>query len=544
MCEPIPLRKICKSSVAEILSSSDSSVKTANVGDLRRVRDNVPLRLWAVAFIGFWERAAFWGLTAPWQNYLEHGSKYTSQETPGALGLGQAMATRIYCGFYVFYYVTPVFIAIIADSYLGRYKTLIISIVIYCLGCTVLTVSSIPTNLDKGWGLPGLVLAMVLIGIGGGGFKAITAPFIADQYIETKPRIVTLKSGEKVITDYHLTLQYIYNLYYWLGNVGSLSWFATVYIEKHLGFTGAYGLTLGFMGIATLLLICGRRWYIRLPHEGNIVPQATKILSCVCRNGFKMTNAYPEYQSEHFQKTVPWSRELVGELARGLRACRVLLAFVMFYVCFDQMQNNLISQAGQMKTNGTPNDLLPAMNQVGCIVLGPLIQEVFYPFLHRRRIYLGPITRMTIGFVFVALSMLYAMAIQHSIYKSPPCYNRPDTCDHPDSVSSRPNVWIQAPLYFLMSAGEIFALVTGMEYAYDYSPKDMKVIVQAVSLLIAGLASAIAMALTTVAHDPNLSWFYGSLTGLMTVTAVIFWIIFRRSDNASKTSDQEAPSET
>jgi POT family proton-dependent oligopeptide transporter len=42
---------------------------------------------------------------------------------------------------------------------------------------------------------------------------------------------------------------------------------------------------------------------------------------------------------------------MVEELTRGLRGCRVLLAFIMFYVCFDQMQNNLISQAGSMKTN-------------------------------------------------------------------------------------------------------------------------------------------------------------------------------------------------
>jgi dipeptide/tripeptide permease len=74
------------------------------------------------------------------------------------------------------------------------------------------------------------------------------------------------------------------------------------------------------------------------------------------------------------------------------------IAFVMFYICFDQMQNNLISQAAQMEASGTPNDLLPAMNQVGCIVLGPLIQGWVYPLLHRRQIYLKPIMRITIGF--------------------------------------------------------------------------------------------------------------------------------------------------
>ena len=95
-----------------------------------------------VASISFWERAAFWGLTAPWrmslvlqllsknshpslltrprvENYMEHSPRRDSGETPGALGLGQANATRIYCAFYIFYYTTPIFFAVVADSYLS-----------------------------------------------------------------------------------------------------------------------------------------------------------------------------------------------------------------------------------------------------------------------------------------------------------------------------------------------------------------------------------------------------------------------------------------
>jgi dipeptide/tripeptide permease len=147
---------------------------------------------------------------------MEHPPHHENRQTPGALGLGQAMATRIYCAFYLFYYTTPIMFAIIADSYLGRYTTLVASVVLYCLGCVVLTVSSIASNLEKGWGVPGLAAAMFLIGLGGGGFRAIFVPFIADQQVWTKPRFVTLRTGEQVITDYQITLQYIYNLYYWL----------------------------------------------------------------------------------------------------------------------------------------------------------------------------------------------------------------------------------------------------------------------------------------------------------------------------------------
>ncbi|KAF2821522.1 MFS general substrate transporter [Ophiobolus disseminans] len=510
--------------------------------NLRRVRDGVPWRLWIVAVIGFCERAAFWGLTAPWQNYMEHPPNYHDGQTPGALGLGQAKATRIYCCFYIFYYVTPIFVAILADSRLGQYTTLVASVVLYCLGIIALTISSIPANLAKGWGFPGLVLAMFLVGLGGGGVRAIFPPFIADQYTKTKLRMKTLKTGERVVIDYDLTLQYIYSLYFWVGNVGSLSWFATVFIEKRNGFTAAYGLTLGLMIVALLTLVSGKRWYVKTSEGSDLsVPQATRIILCVVKSGFKMQRALPDYQFDHRYKIVPWNSHMVEELTRGLRACRVLLAFVVFYVCFDQMQNNIISQTGQMNTHGTPNDLLPAMNQVGCIVLGPIIQFGLYPILQRRRIKLGPIIRIAIGFSFIALSMLYAALTQYMIYRAPPCNINPSNCSGLTFGKSGINVWLQAPVYFLISTGEIFGYVTGLEYAYDHSPKDMKVIVQAINLLMGGIGSAVALSLTTVAHDPNLVIFYGSLGAAMALTTAIFWLLFRKYDKIETLSEAIAP---
>jgi POT family proton-dependent oligopeptide transporter len=475
---------------------------------------------------------------------MEHPPHHNmDNETPGALGLGQAAATRIYCCFYIFYYVTPTFVAVLADSCLGQYTSLLTSIIMYCLGIVTLTISSIPTSIEKGWGLPGLVVAMFLIGLGGGGVKAILPPFLADQYTKTKPQLKTLKSGEQVVTDYELTLQYIYNLYFWVGNVGSLSWFGTVFIEKHYGFAGAYGLTLGLMIIALIMLVVGKRWYVAVSHQDNLVVQkATKIIGCAIKNGCIMSRTSPKYQLEHHHKTVPWDAHMVEDLRRGLGACRVLLTFVMFYVCFDQMQNNLISQAGEMKTKGTPNDLLPALNQVGCIFLGPLIQLGLYPFLHRRRIYMGPIMRITIGFGFMTLAMLYATVVQHTIYNSPPCYDDRADCTASTSEDRRPNVWIQAPVYLLIAASETFSYVTGLEYAYEHSPKDMKVIVQAFNLLVGGLGSTVALALTAVAHDPKLVIFYACLTGAMLLTTMLFAIVFCKYDR-NQLSPKEPPSD-
>jgi POT family proton-dependent oligopeptide transporter len=149
------------------------------------------------------------------ENYMEQPLRHDTRQTPGALGLGQAMATRTYCAFYLFYYVTPIFVAIVADSHLGRYVSLVVSTILYCLGCLAVTASSVPSSLERGWGTPGLAVAMVLVGLGGGGFRATIVPFIVDQQAWTEPRLITLNTGEVVVTDYQLTLQYICNLYYW-----------------------------------------------------------------------------------------------------------------------------------------------------------------------------------------------------------------------------------------------------------------------------------------------------------------------------------------
>ncbi|KAF9728566.1 oligopeptide transporter [Paraphaeosphaeria minitans] len=221
-------------------------------------------------------------------------------------------------------------------------------------------------------------------------------------------------------------------------------------------------------------------------------------------------------------------------------SCRVLLAFIVFYICFDQMQNNLISQSAQMETSGTPNDMLSAMNQVGCILFTPFIHHVIYPLLHKRHIYLQPITRITIGFGFVASSMAYTTIVQNVIYSSVPCYNHPRACS---SVANREpnhvNVWIQAPVFFLIAMGEVWAYVTALEIAYSHAPQNMKAMIQAIFPLMAGVGSAAAMGLTTLAHDPNLVILYAALAGGMAITTVVFWLLFHKhnSDHAGNKSD-------
>jgi POT family proton-dependent oligopeptide transporter len=112
------------------------------------------------------------------ENYLQN--KLNDEAVPGALGLGQSMASNISYGFLFFSYLTPLLFAIVSDTWLGRYKTLCISLGFYICGAAVLFATSLPMSLRHHAGIPGFVTAMLLIGLGVGGVKAIISPFLRE----------------------------------------------------------------------------------------------------------------------------------------------------------------------------------------------------------------------------------------------------------------------------------------------------------------------------------------------------------------------------
>lgn len=133
-------------------------------------------------------------------------------------------------------YVTPILGAIVADAWLGRYNAIVLFALVYVCGLVILFSTSLPSSLDSGAGLGGLIGAMVVLGLGTGGIKSNVSPLIAEQYTKTKPVLKTLKNGERVIVDPAVTIQSLYNIFYWCINVGSLSSIATVWLELKIDF--------------------------------------------------------------------------------------------------------------------------------------------------------------------------------------------------------------------------------------------------------------------------------------------------------------------
>lgn len=92
-------------------------------------------------------------------------------------------------------YIIPLVGAWIADTYLGRYNTVMIAVFIAIVGHVILTASGAPGVLeDKGHALACFIIGLVIMGLGTGMFKPNISPMVAEQmpmdrmYVRTNPK--------------------------------------------------------------------------------------------------------------------------------------------------------------------------------------------------------------------------------------------------------------------------------------------------------------------------------------------------------------------
>ncbi|KAF2160609.1 hypothetical protein M409DRAFT_70348 [Zasmidium cellare ATCC 36951] len=491
---------------------------------LRKVADDLPWSTFLVAIVELCERFTYYGLSGPFQNYISN-SYHDPSGLPGALGLNQHGATALTNFFQFWCYLTPIMGAVLADQYLGKYWTIFYFSIVYVVGIAVLFFTSLPASIEGGMALPGLVVAMVVIGLGTGGIKANVSPLIAEQYRNTKAFVRTLKTGEKVLVDPAVTVQRIYMIFYMCINFGSLSSLITTTMELHVGFWAAYGLCLATFIVGFVTLVAGKKKYVLKPPKGSVLPHAARI----CWIGSKKRNldaAKPEYMDK---AEVPWDSTFVEEVRQALVACKVFLFYPVYWCVYGQMLNNFISQAGQMELHGIPNDIMANIDPITIIIFIPLVDTFLYPLLRRHNLPFPPIARITAGFLLAALAMLYTAYVQVTIYASPPCYSHPRACPAallPSSNSYTPNkvhIALQSPAYFLMGLSEIFASVTGLELAFTRAPESMKSLVMSVFLLTTAGGAVLGAGVSPFAKDPGVVGLYLGLGAVCAVVGGVFW---------------------
>ncbi|KAF7722241.1 peptide transporter ptr2 [Apophysomyces ossiformis] len=503
---------------------------------LREVADRIPYSAYLVILIEFCERFTYYGLNGPFQNYIQFPAppSYPAGQ-PGALGRGQVTATALTTFFSFWCYVTPILGAIIADQYLGKYKTILVFACIYMVGLLILTLTAIPAAIASNATFPGLIVAIIVIGLGTGGIKANVSPLVAEQYRTKKPFVRTLKDGTRVIVTPQATYQKLFNMFYWGINVGSLSAIATTELEKNFGFWPAYLLPTCMFIPCIIVVLLGRKRYIQNPPRGSVFVEAARLFLF----SFKVEGGMEACKPSKLAVTHPnllekatWDDVFVDELKRTLKACIVFCWFPIYWLCYNQMTNNLLSQAATMLTGNVPNDIMQNIDPICLIILIPIMDRIVYPGLRRFGIPMRPIMRITLGFLFAAMAMGYTAGIQAKIYGTAPYYDNP---------SGEKKNWISAayqiPSYVFIAISEIFASITGLEYAYKKAPQSMKSIVMALFLLTSCFGSILGFAMVSLAVNPKLEWMYTGISAASGICAVLIYLIHSKNDKVDFEED-------
>ncbi|OAL21872.1 hypothetical protein AYO20_11301 [Fonsecaea nubica] len=570
--------------------SSDEDALNPTAADLEtlpRVADNIPWRVYTVAFVELCERFSYYGTQILFQNYVQRrlltptgrapNPGGDTDNNPGALGQGQQMATGLGTFFSFWCYVTPLLGAWLADTYLGRYKTIMVSIGIAVVGHVLLTISALPPVLARTeTALLSFIIALVVFGLGTGGFKPNISPLIAEQIVSENLRVsIDPKTGERVIVDPAQTSARIYNWFYLFINIGALiGQISMSYAALYVGYYLAFLLpTLMFL-LCPLILILNKKRYRLTPPQGSVLGPTVKTLFYAVRPHWSWnplrtirnvrrtptfwTAVQPSHVPSHKRPSwMTFDDAWVSELRRGVKACSVLLWFPLYWLTYNQMNNNLTSQADTMRHAGVPPEIVSNLDPLTLIILIPICDLVIYPSLRKRGVKLTPIRKIALGFWFGGAAMVYAALLQRYIYTHNECGYYPSEGQREDpnnggsdGASANTNIKdcppasisiaYQAPIYLLVAISEILASITSIEYAFTKAPRNMRSMVQAFSLCMSAVANVIGEAFLWLARDPYLVWNFGVMGAVAFVAGSLFWW-FNRDLDAEEDAMNQLP---
>lgn len=141
-------------------------------------------------------------------------------------------------------YFFPLFGAVFSDIFWGKYRTIIVLSIVYCLGHIALSLDE--TRL-------GLSLGLTLIAIGSGGIKPCVSAHVGDQFTQSNSHLI----GK------------VFAFFYFAINFGSFfSTIMTPWILKEYGSHWAFGIPGALMILATIIFWIGRKDYRSVPAAG------------------------------------------------------------------------------------------------------------------------------------------------------------------------------------------------------------------------------------------------------------------------------------
>ena len=280
----------------------------------------------------------------------------------GGHGMSNNEAVENFHQFASWVYFTPLLGALIADVFLGKYRTILWLSIVYCLGHAALACMGMHGNSPQ-WVFAGLLL----ICIGSGGIKPCVSAHVGDQF------------GKK---NHHL-ISRIYNWFYFSINFGSFfSTLLTPWLLEHWGPHWAFGVPGVLMAVATFMFWLGRNRFVHIPPSGL---------------GF-------------FKEA--FSRD--GMVALG-KLIPLFTFIAVFWSLYDQTGSSWVLQAEQMNLKflgiNWLESQIQAVNPILILAYIPLFTFVIYPWLNRV-FPLTPLRKIGLGMILMTASFGLTTLIQ------------------------------------------------------------------------------------------------------------------------------------
>ncbi|XP_032688507.1 peptide transporter family 1-like isoform X2 [Odontomachus brunneus] len=360
----------------------------------------------AVLFIvsnEFCERFSFYGIRTVLTLYLKNILSYSENTS-----------TVIYHIFTMFVYFFPLFGAILADSWLGKFRTIFYVSIIYAIGQLLLTMSAAPTLV----GLPPRefsLLGLLLIAIGTGGIKPCVSAFGGDQFI--------LPQQERYLAMF-------FSLFYFSINSGSLiSSFLTPWLRsnvKCLGATTCYSLTFLvpaiLMILSIVIFVAGKPMYRIMQPTGNVIVKVSKCVSHAIYNKIKGKNGKRDHWLDHADDT--YDRKLIDDIRVSLQVLKLFIPLPIFWALYDQQGSRWTFQAtrmdGQIGSFLLEPDQMQVVNPLLILAFVPLFEVCIYPLFAKIHLIDTPLKKLATGTLLAALAFVVTGIVDLQLEKTFP----------------------------------------------------------------------------------------------------------------------------
>ncbi|KAL4599559.1 hypothetical protein ACB092_11G135100 [Castanea dentata] len=433
----------------------------------------------------------------------------------------------------------PLLGAFAADSYLGRYRTIIIASCIYILGLTLLTLSAMLTsiNTSNNMGMNKVTLgsselqvilffiSLYLVAVAQGGHKPCIQAFGADQFDVEDPVECRAKSS-------------FFNWWYFgLCSGSAVATLIISYVQENLSWGLGFGISCVVMVIALCLFLLGARTY-RYSIKGVKSPFAR--IGRVFVTAIKNRRAKPSEiaSEEEACRTLPQHNFLqfkflnkalqckvctvseVEEAKAVLRLVPIWVTSLGYAIVFAQTSTFFTKQGATLDRTIFPGFEIPAASlqffiSLAIVLFIPVYDRIFVPIA--RAITTKPfgitmLQRIGIGMLLSVICMVVAALIEIKRLKTAKEYGLVDLPDLTIPMS----VWWLLPQYVLSGIAEVFTVVGLQEFFYDQVPIELRSVGLALYLSIFGVGNFLSSFLVSIIEevtggDGKDSWFADNL---------------------------------